>query len=281
MSTGSLLPSLNEEYFNQFTYNQMTNIIGVGGMGSGSSSNIHVSPSMNSQASSGLYSLHNLQTFSHIQPPTIGYGQYMQHSGASAASMNPSYITLAPAANSSSSSSSSAAAVSAAAAAASGQGYGTSSGKIASRTSSYNSSSHNGLSSSSSSSSSPSSLMCATASPLNANGMTHHHHHHHHHQHQQQQQASPQLNSATVSSSTNEPFDSYADVTSAAIALATSTTANNQANDPAELVRIKHSKGLKLTSDEHQMLVKDRQRKDNHNMSELKFISSSFLALYN
>lgn len=38
--------------------------------------------------------------------------------------------------------------------------------------------------------------------------------------------------------------------------------------DPAEIVRQKQMRGLKLTQDELQLLVKDRQRKDNHNMSK-------------
>jgi hypothetical protein len=38
-------------------------------------------------------------------------------------------------------------------------------------------------------------------------------------------------------------------------------------NDPAELVRLKKMRGLPLTEDEVQLLAKDRQRKDNHNMS--------------
>ena len=38
--------------------------------------------------------------------------------------------------------------------------------------------------------------------------------------------------------------------------------------DPAEIVRQKQMRGLKLTQDEIQLLVKDRQRKDNHNMSK-------------
>lgn len=37
--------------------------------------------------------------------------------------------------------------------------------------------------------------------------------------------------------------------------------------DPAEIARIKHSRNMKLTPEELQLLVKDRQRKDNHNMS--------------
>ena len=41
-----------------------------------------------------------------------------------------------------------------------------------------------------------------------------------------------------------------------------------QVNDPAEQARLKQMRGIKLTPEEIQLLVKDRQRKDNHNMIE-------------
>lgn len=42
---------------------------------------------------------------------------------------------------------------------------------------------------------------------------------------------------------------------------------STQSNDPAEMARLKQMRGAKLTQEEIQLLVKDRQRKDNHNMS--------------
>jgi hypothetical protein len=50
-----------------------------------------------------------------------------------------------------------------------------------------------------------------------------------------------------------------------------SKSGNSLLNDPAELVRMKKIRGLTLTEEEIQLLAKDRQRKDNHNMSEFKF----------
>lgn len=41
-------------------------------------------------------------------------------------------------------------------------------------------------------------------------------------------------------------------------------------NDPAEIAKKKSLAGQKLTNEEMQLLIKDRQRKDNHNMSKLK-----------
>lgn len=37
---------------------------------------------------------------------------------------------------------------------------------------------------------------------------------------------------------------------------------------PADIVRIKRLKGINLTEDEIKLIVKDRQKKDNHNMSQ-------------
>ena len=36
---------------------------------------------------------------------------------------------------------------------------------------------------------------------------------------------------------------------------------------PTDIARIKKLKGLNLTEDEIRLIVKDRQKKDNHNMS--------------
>lgn len=44
--------------------------------------------------------------------------------------------------------------------------------------------------------------------------------------------------------------------------------------DPAEIVRLKQARNIKLTPEEVQLLVKDRQRKDNHNMSKKIFYLS-------
>ena len=38
---------------------------------------------------------------------------------------------------------------------------------------------------------------------------------------------------------------------------------------PADVARIKQLQGLNLTTDEIKLIVKDRQKKDNHNMSKL------------
>ena len=116
--------------------------------------------------------------------------------------------------------------------------------KITTRTPSYNPS----LCGSSPSSSSPSSLLSSSATSLNNLG-----------------QSSNAQNA--VSSSTNESFD-YDNASS-------SGTPSAPANDPAELARQKQLRGLTLTPEELQLLAKDRQRKDNHNMSKF-FLSIIF-----
>jgi hypothetical protein len=45
---------------------------------------------------------------------------------------------------------------------------------------------------------------------------------------------------------------------------------------PADLARIKQLQGLNLTTDEIKMIVKDRQKKDNHNMSKSFFVAFRF-----
>lgn len=47
---------------------------------------------------------------------------------------------------------------------------------------------------------------------------------------------------------------------------------------PADVARIKQLQGLNLTSDEIKLIVKDRQKKDNHNMSKL--INSRMAVMY-
>lgn len=50
---------------------------------------------------------------------------------------------------------------------------------------------------------------------------------------------------------------------------------NTNPNDPAEIARRKRQQGIPLTPDEMQLLVKDRQRKDNHNLSKTFLTISS------
>ena len=52
---------------------------------------------------------------------------------------------------------------------------------------------------------------------------------------------------------------------------------NTAASEQAELIRQKQLRGCALTQEELQLLAKDRQRKDNHNMSKLPFIAKFLL----
>jgi hypothetical protein len=74
----------------------------------------------------------------------------------------------------------------------------------------------------------------------------------------------------TLSSTSIEDYDASIE---AAVTASLSNATASSATDPAELARIKHLNGLPLTQEEVQLIMKDRQRKDNHNMSEfsLKF----------
>ena len=47
--------------------------------------------------------------------------------------------------------------------------------------------------------------------------------------------------------------------------------------DPAEIARLKQARNIKLTPEEVQLLVKDRQRKDNHNMSKKYYLIARIL----
>jgi hypothetical protein len=82
--------------------------------------------------------------------------------------------------------------------------------------------------------------------------------------------ASNNNNQNAVSSSTNESFD-YDNAGTPSNGPSTGAAAVVAANDPAELARQKQMRGLTLTPEELQLLAKDRQRKDNHNMSNLCF----------
>ena len=82
------------------------------------------------------------------------------------------------------------------------------------------------------------------------------------HSHNQSQQHQNQLHNASHSKDGELPdYDSKLGNSSNNILL----------NDPAEIVRMKKMQGLPLTEEEVQLLIKDRQRKDNHNMSKKNF----------
>ena len=187
----------SEDYFNQFTFNQVTNIM----------MNNNNNAQANNMSNSNQYTYHTLQT-----PQNQNNQNYNNQSIPSNNSSINSYMSIA------------------------GPHQVTYSSKITTRTPSYNSS----LCGSSSSSSSPSSLLSSSTTSLN-------------------NLAQSNNTQNAVSSSTNESFD-YDNASS-------SGTPNASVNDPAELARQKQIRGLTLTSEELQLLAKDRQRKDNHNMS--------------
>ena len=190
--SANMMPLTSEDYFNQFTYNQVTNMV----MNNTNQNQNHLS-------NSNQYTYHTLQS------PQIQNNQNYNNQLMQSNSNVNSYMSLAPQSNT----------------------YGS---KIMTRTPSFNSS----LCGSSSSSSSPLSLSTSSLNNIQAS------------------------NQNAVSSSTNDSFD-YDNASS-------SGTPSTPANDPAELVRQKQMRGITLTQEELQLLAKDRQRKDNHNMSNLK-----------
>lgn len=50
--------------------------------------------------------------------------------------------------------------------------------------------------------------------------------------------------------------------------------------DPAEIAKKKSLAGQKLTDEEMQLLIKDRQRKDNHNMSKFKQLTKKIIFIF-
>ena len=199
----------NEDYYNQYAFNQMTNMM-MNNNSSNSSSSTNGNMNNNANLSNPGYTFHTLQAPSN--QANTGYCSPLMVSNPN---MNSSYLALGG----------------------NGMSYGS---KIASRSPSYNS---GGTSSSSSPSSS---LLSATS---NNNLLT----------------QSVQQNSNNVSSSTN---DFELDSTSAAsTSILNAATA---ASEQAELIRQKQMRGVLLTQEELQLLAKDRQRKDNHNMSNKK-----------
>ena len=203
-----MVPLTSEDYFNQFAFNQVTNIM----MNNNNN---------NSQNTNNQYTYHTLQSpqiqnshnySNQLIPPNQNLNSYMSIGSTSSTFNN----------NNNNSNNNN-----------------NNNNKIVNRTPSYNSSLCG------SSSSSPSSLLSSSNSSLNNLA-----------------QSSNTQNA--VSSSTNESFD-YDNA---------GTPTNGQAganvvaaNDPAELARQKQMRGLTLTPEELQLLAKDRQRKDNHNMS--------------
>ena len=216
----------SEDYFNQFSFNQMIP------HGNFSSANIIASNSNNNN-----YSYHSMQA--PLQSNNHAYGQYLP--SPVNLSMNSTYLTLGGPmplgsnnnvayANGESGSSNN-----------NNNSNGNlqySTSKIVSRTPSF--------SSSSLSSSSPSS----SSSSVSSSSLPHH-------------QLSQQTHLNTIDHSISLPSSEQLDYDQASI-----ETNLPQVNDPAEQARLKQMRGIKLTQEEIQLLVKDRQRKDNHNMIE-------------
>lgn len=190
-----------DDFLNQYTFNQVTNMM----MSNNNNQNTNL-------ANSNQYTYHTLQS-PQIQSNTAYNNQLI----SSNTTMN-SYMHFG-AGNSGGTNQ-----------------YGS---KIIHRNPSYSSA----MCASSSTSSSPSSLLSSSTSSLNMNQSS---------------------NQNVVTSSSNDSFD-YDNASS------TGTQAAGATNDPAELARQKQIRGIPLTPEEHQLLAKDRQRKDNHNMSMLKF----------
>ncbi len=184
---------MNEEYFNQFSFTQMSNIM----------NNANTSSGFNS-SNGNQYTLHTLQ------PPQASHNQslYNQYISSNNPNINHSYLTLTSNQQLQLNNLN--------------QTFNT---KLTNRGHSFNSPSIG----SSSSSSSPS-MTSQNAGHTNSS------------------------NANIVSSSTSDSLDLEQN--------------NSNTSDPAEMARIKQLRGIKLTQDEIQLLVKDRQRKDNHNMSK-------------
>ena len=119
--------------------------------------------------------------------------------------------------------------------------------KIISRTSSFNSSF--GSTGSSSSSSPSSSVMSASA-----NSQTN--------LPQAQSHLQTNMQSSSNNMGNNNNGESSYDIEGA-------SGGASSPNDLAEIARLKQARGIPLTSEEAQLLAKDRQRKDNHNMSKI------------
>lgn len=202
------MPISTEDYFNQFTFNQVTNIM----MNNTNNQNPNLT-------NSNQYTYHTLQSPQlQEQNPTYN-NQIIQPS----ANMN--YMHLGPNGTNGGNGQN-------------GGGPNPYGSKIIHRTPSYNSPI---CASSSSTSSSPSSLLSSSNSSLTLTQTSN--------------------NQICAHSSTNDSFDYDAS--------STGTPAGT--TDPAEIARQKQIRGISLTPEEQQLLAKDRQRKDNHNMSKLKF----------
>jgi hypothetical protein len=262
----------SEDYFNQFSsFNQMS-MMPHGSFTNTNTNNLAINTTTNNNNAStanGHYNFHPMQTNSHIhsshhntQANNQVYGQYVPSTNIT---MNTSYITLGtPISNSSSvggyangesnmntsnhhhhhhhhqhTSSS----------ATNNNGnvqFSSSASKIVSRTPSF---------SSSSSPSSSSSSLSSSSLTHQISQSTHHHHNNnnsHNHEHS--------LAAAAAMADQIEYGDHSSQMET--------SLSSSQINDPAEQARLKQMREIKLTQEEIQLLVKDRQRKDNHNMIE-------------
>jgi len=259
----------SEDYFNQFSsFNQMS-MMPHGTFTNTNNLAINTATNNNTSTANGHYNFHPMQTNSHIhsshhntQANNQAYGQYVPSTNIT---MNTSYITLGtPISNNSSvggyangesnmntsnhhhhhhhhqhtSSSSSAT---------NNNGnvqFSSSASKIVSRTPSF--------SSSSSPSSSSSSLSSSSLTHQISQSTHHHQNNNHNHEHS--------LAAAAAMADQIEYGDHSSQMET--------SLSSSQINDPAEQARLKQMRGIKLTQEEIQLLVKDRQRKDNHNMIE-------------
>lgn len=236
---------MNDDYYSQFSYNHMS-----------TSTNTHYgnhlnTANMNTNAYGSFHSMqaaHNNQNYNHSLVHSHNNNLHSLHSTSHhhhqhhqqqhymhSNSSTPSYITLSSTTSSSTTPSQSS--TQSASNAALNSSFNAPNSKISNRTASSINSTM--CSSSSSSSSSP-------ASNSSFNNIN-----------------------QTLSSTSIEDYDASIE---AAVAASLSNVTASPANDPAELARIKQMSGLKLTPDEVQLLVKDRQRKDNHNMSKFPFL---------
>lgn len=216
-SSSNMIPIMNEDYFNPYQFNHMSNIITSNNFNN--INNQYTFHTLQSTPSHQTYTNHQfLPNNSNQNTSYISIGQSMPSSQCST-SQNNSNLTSQ---NTNSSNSSNSLLLN------TQQSYGS---KIINRTPSFNSSVGSSASSPSSSNSTTSSH--ANQSLINGN--------------------STASNAALGS---GEFIDND---------LSSSPAPN--ANDPAEQARLKQLRGIKLTPEEVQLLVKDRQRKDNHNMS--------------
>lgn len=224
----------SDDYFNQFSFNQMS-MMPHGNFNNSNNNNLTINTTNNGNNinSNGHYNFHSMQTphSSHIQSNNQAYGQYVPSTNIT---MNTSYITLGTSISNNSN-----VGFANGESNLSNHNHHTNNGsipfssasKIVSRTPSF------------SSSSSPSSSSSSLSSSSLAHQPTHHNTIDH---------------SISLASTTDHTEYDHASI----------ETNIAQVNDPAEQARLKQMRGIKLTQEEIQLLVKDRQRKDNHNMIE-------------